>query len=682
MLQGADDRPTVRETLTRIFLAWLSLPALLLAGLFAWLGWGGSPELALITPALALCTAGVGFVGWRVGKKHSPHGGFHLASTIGAAGLWLVLAITIGPFAGVTQSLLWLFGPMTVISWNVRVLVTKPQRQESSDPKSPRAAAKALMAAIGLKGVDMNVKEISNTRIAGELELDGTNTAEDVQKKAVNFATALGAPKAGVRINVDPADASRADFSAVLLDVLATSIPWPGPTNPGGTPFDPIPLGLYETGNVAVKIDGDAAGAKNELVQGTTGAGKSSGAKVEICELMTKRETVIIVIDTVKGLQSFGQAAPGLTKFITKQKLAEQFLKRLRTHVIQERGNHLGKLGLEAWEPGCGLSWLHIQIEEASILLDEIDIEDLQSVVKAIRSVGGKVELSLQRPSHDQIDTTTRAMFNTVTAYGMASDDPVCMLPDAVQDAGADPKQWGDRQPGCAYLSGTRISIAQASVPLRNYKITNAEMAAHAAKYGPQMDEIDPITRAAFGPLWDKLGDPVDVVNQIKNGVPSTGTAKPATATDEETDVVDAELVDEDQDDDATFTEDDLDLDTPDPDPELRTDIDDPVDGLGIDIPFGEPQPQLPTEEARRLVAERINELEAGGKDEIGVPDLSELVVEGFRSRVWFRKELLRLATTGRLIDEKNGRFRIVAGGSDDDSTGTNDEDIDLEDAA
>jgi hypothetical protein len=684
VLPGNDDRPTVRETLARIGLAWLSLPTLLLAGLFAWLGWGGSPELALITPTLALCTAGVGFVGWRVGKRHSPHGGFHLAATIGGAGLWLILAVTVGPFTGLTQTLFWLFGPVTVISWNVRVLVTKPQRQESGDPKSPRAAAKALMSSLGLKGVDMHPKEVSSTRIAGELELDGQQTAEDVQKRAVHLATAMGAPKSGVRVNVDPTDASRAPFSIALRDVLNESTPWPGPVMPGGTVFDPIPVGLYETGEVAYKIDADVAGAKHELVQGTTGAGKSSGAKVELCELMTKREIAIIVIDTVKGLQSFGMAAPGLTKFVTKQKLAEKLIKRLRTHVIKARGDYLGARGLEAWEPGCGLSWLHIQIEEASILFEEIDIEDLQAVAKAIRSVGGKLEVSLQRPSHDQIDTTTRSLFNTVTCYGMGADDVVCVLPEEVQDAGADPRRWGDRQPGCNYLSGTRISVAQASTPLRTFQMSNAEMAAHAALYGPRMDPVDPTTVDAFGALWDQLGDPVTVVEQLKTGTPARATKARGTTSDaDEDEVIDAELVDDqadDEDDQVTVTEDDLDLDTPDPDPELRSDIDDPVDSIEVDIPFGQPKPELSIEDARRLVAERIDELEADGKDEIRVPDLAELIAEGFRSRAWFRKELFRLCEAGRLTDEKDGRFSIVAGGDDDGTE--NDDDSDMEDAA
>lgn len=49
--------------------------------------------------------------------------------------------------------------------------------------------------------------------------------------------------------------------------------------------------------------------------------------------------------------------------------------------------------------------------------------------------------------------------------------------------------------------------------------------------------------------------------------------------------------------------------------------------------------------EARQAVAERLEQIEHGGRDTVRVPDFADLVTAGLRSRGWFRKELMRLVT-------------------------------------
>lgn len=661
-----DERPAIRDVVARHTLPWIPLPLMLGAGALAHLAWGDTSGLPLVTAGLSVGTVGIAAGAWSISKKHGAPVGAHISGTVSTAGLWLVLA-TVWGITPTVASLWALIGPLFALSWNVRMAI-KPRRQEGNgEPKSPRAAGRALMAALGVKGTDMVPTEVGQARVAGVLEVDGSNTIDDVQKKAHQLAAAVGAPKAGVRINGDPTNASRGEFSVTLRDVLRESTPWPGPTHVGGTPFDPVPMGLDETGQVRTKTVADPAGAKHEIVQGITGAGKSSGTKVELCELMPRRETGIIVIDTVKGIQTFGPAARGLAKLVIDPKLAEKVLIRLKSHVIRARTDYLGAHDLSEWQPGCGLTFLSVQVEEAATFLADMDDEEIKGIVRAARSAGIRIVISLQRPSHDEISTTVRSQFGSVTCYGMNPDDVVCLLPSDVEEAGADPRQWADRQPGCNYYTGTGISTAQASTALRNYNIDVSTMRQHAATYGPHMDPIDPVTVKAFGDLWTRLGDPVDVVERAKAKALGTGPARPAIErpANDEGDTVTSHNDTGDPDEDH-LTEEDMGVHTPDPDPDMQTTIDDDVDPIDVDVPFGEPTDEVATDQARAAVAARIAELEQADADTVRATDFAELVRSGIRSRGWFRKELLRLVKRGRLTDEGAGVFGIVPIDPDD----------------
>ena len=681
--EGRQDRPSIGELLLRHALLWLSLPVLLLAGFLAHQFWADSPALPLITAAIAVCAGGMAATTWIVSSRYATPGRLHVTGTVALAGLWLLAATVSSPLDSPVAEMLWLPGCAVVGSWNVRLALgqaatlNKQGKNTNTEQKTPSQHGKQLLDSLGVKGAGFTPTEVEPSRVAGELEMDGSSTAEDVQKRGHHLAAALGVPKTGVRITPDESNAGKAELSVALHDVLGSSTPWPGPAHPGGTPFDPIPVGMYETGKIASKVVADEAGAKHEIQQGITGSGKSEGTGVELGELMARRETAIIVIDTVKGIQSFGEAADGLHGLITDVQLGHQIIKRLK-HVIKARTDYLGARGYKAWAPGCGLSFLVLQIEEASIFLEDLDPDEIKAVAKAARSAGLALKLSLQRPSHDELDTTARSQFGGVACYGMASDDPVCLLPDAVEDAGADPRQWGDRQPGCLYLSGAGISTAQAATPLRTYVRQGTVMAQAAARYGSQMDPIDAITRKAFGQLWDRIPNPRAHVDAIASDAlgdedttpTSEGTAPVIEQRDTPADTP-ADTPDDQQEDDERIQLDaeDMNLQTPDPDPDVPGSIDDEITPLGdVTIQFGQPETtEASPDEARRAVADRIAELEADGSYIISAPDFKDLVTSGMRSRSWFRKELLRLVDVGRLTDEGQGKFGIVPDAEDTD---------------
>lgn len=701
VLAGAqDDVMTLRANLIKIAVPWVLLLVVLAAGAVAHAYWGADAVLPWITSALTLAVAGLTWLSWVVTAKNrfGPLGRAHVAVTVAATGVWLLLAIVLSPWTRGVIDAFWFGGAVLALSWNLRGVIHRPARKsgdgDEDGPTTPRKAGARFMASLGMKGDNIVPEEVNEFRVGGRLALtSGNHTFEDAQKLAPKIATALGIPMAGVRIAENTDNAAEPEFSFTLRDVLNKSIPWPGPAHVGGTPFDPIPMGVYETGKPMRKTVADKTGAKQEITQGMTGAGKSSGAKIELAEHMTRRETALMVVDTVKGLQTFAWAAPGLALFIIDTAKAQALLMKLMK-VVTGRASWLGARGLSEWRPGCGLSFLVVQIEEAGNLLAEIGDEELELLVKAARSAGVRIVVSLQRPSHDQISTTARAQLGTVTCYGMASDDPVCMLPDAVTDAGANPRKWNDRQPGCCYVAGTGISVGDAATPLRNYDAEMAQLEAHAADWGPRMDPVDPVTTALLGELWTRRERPVDMVRRLREQSLRTGPAgfgvtegRAGELDDEQIenannqDQDDHHQDDEDQDEVMQVTPDEMgiELDDDERDPDDMT-IDseiEPLDG-DVNITFGRPGAKVPVTVARAALAARLAEIEASGVDTAKAPDFTELVKSGMRSRAWISKELKRLVRIGRLAETaETGQFRIIPGVADPDGDSPDDDDQD-----
>lgn len=650
--------------LLRHLVPWVLVLLVLAAGASAHAAWGSGPALPWVTAAMTPVVGGLAWLGWTVARARQvgPAGRAHVAGTVAVTGLWLLAATVVGPLERPVLDLWGFLGAVGAVSWNLRLALHRPassRRDEDDDLTTPRKAGRALMASVGMRGTELHPTHADGNRVSGALELaSGQHTVDDAQKRAGQLAAALEVPRGGVRFTEDPNNAGRGEFSFTVRDVLAKPTAWPGPSAVGGTVFDTIPMGLYETGAVLRKTIADRSGAKHELIQGTTGAGKSSGSKVEVCELMTRREVGIIVVDTVKGIQTFGAAARGLAGFITSEALARRFMKRLMV-VIKAHTDYLGARDMTAWVPGCGLTFLVIQLEEAGILLQELG-DEFTSVALAARSAGIALKVSLQRPSHDQMPTTARAQLGTISCYGMGADDPVCMLPESAQDAGADPRRWGDRQPGCVYVAGTGITVAEASTPLRTYDVDGDApgevMARVAAEYGPRMTPLSQVTIDALGDVWRDMVPPVELVARAK------AAALPAAPASSRALAMVPGADQEDDQDVRTLTAEEMGVSTPDPDPEVTGSIDDDLESVGTDVAFGPTPAEVSPAEARRAVSDRLGEIERGGRDTVRVPDFADLVTAGLRSRAWFRKELLRLADAGRLVDEGDGVFRIVPG--------------------
>jgi hypothetical protein len=314
-------------------------------------------------------------------------------------------------------------------------------------------------------------------------------------------------------------------------DPLADAVHWTGvETKPKLNLFSPIKEGMRADGVVSELYVATSTGTKHWLVQGMSGSGKTSGQAPILLEC-ANRGAVQIVLDTVSAIQMFGSLAPALQWLIPDNGLANAVLKRLADVVLTARMEQLARERKMVWDPSSSLKLLRIHIEEA---WDLLDADELMAIAVTARKAGVQLLISLQRASHDQLNTTVREQLGTRLCYGLGGQFGTMILDDEVLDAGANPVQWKDEQPGMHYLTRGGLSISEKATPTRSFfdggRVKFADVAEQVA---PRISEMDEITANAFGQLWVQRIAPVDLVAQAQ-GVPaprsSSGLLVPASA--------------------------------------------------------------------------------------------------------------------------------------------------------
>jgi hypothetical protein len=646
-------------------------------GLACYLLWGHSAGLPWVTILQTLVFVAltwlVGFIAHNRGNRRPLDVG-HSMVTLGLAGAFIISATIAAPWVHPLVDLWGFLGLAVAGSWSLRALMERRDKQaHDAGRPSRREAARQFMLSHGL---DVDAKVVETTKDRVDIAIDTTGSEEpllpkDVADQADLLAASCELPAGAVTVLPDDQHAGRGLVRIVTRDILrGPALPWPGPSAPGGTPFDPVRQGVYQDGQIASKIIADKSGTRHQLEVGMSGSGKSNGARVELAELITRRETFPVVIDTVKRTQTFGPLAAGLGLFIIDTPTARAFMKRLR-RVIAGRTSYLAARGLDAWVPGCGLSFMPIQLEEFSEL--DVSEREVEATAKAARSAGIRLKLSLQRAVHTQMSTTTRAQLGQSATYGCNDEFGDDAIPDEILAAGADPRRWRDEWPGCNYLIAKGIPARQQATPLRDYEMTTAQLLAHAAEWGPHMDPLDPITAKLLGDVWTQRVPPVEVVRRANaaalavNETPAAASGPaPSAAMPDDDDDFDWE----DDVDDEWPTDDELGVVTPDPAPGMAVDETWPLPPPGPDVPFGDsvadgagPMTEMETAEARRLVAERIDTWERAGREEVRPTDFADWYSSEprVRSRGWFRKELQRLVDAGRLeFDDEEKVYRII----------------------
>jgi hypothetical protein len=634
---------------------WVAAAGIGIAGGLGSLQWA---ESAAAGVGLTLASVGLTGATWWMGKATTPQRRLHSAITVAAASAWTTAACLAGPTAGPLPDLYLMGAPAVALSWNIRMILRR------NDAPTAEGGDKGLLEKVGLARAQIGNAKVEPNRVTAPLAVEaGEQTNDDVSKALGRIASALDLPTSAVRYQPDPDSSRRGELVIVPEDMLAEAAYWEGPSNLGGSIADPLVIGRYDDGSpMYLWLPGDPEQGRNGthvLIAGGTGSGKGETALNLQTEILSRRDVLLWLSDP-KMFQDFRPLLPGIDWAAEGGTPTEVMVEAIQA-VIPARTRWLGQHHYRQWVPaaaqvqndpahtcrtdgracGClGMPYLVAWMEEAASTLRNVGDDAFTGIAQEARSAGVSLIVSLQRPSYDQMSTSTRASLPSVIALGCDPRDESFSLPDTVLDAGAHPGAWGNRRPGYCYLVTPGIDETRYASPGRTWgfgpnAVSLMEVLANWAQRNGAT--ADPITAGAAS----------SVAGNAYTGRPTPG-GNPAgrTATDED-----------DMDDTGYGPL--VDPEDADIDPEAELPDVEPGDDAPI---FGQETGRKPSpEEARRLFAQALEEFERAGHMVVGPKDFMDWCDRNNLSRPWVSARLKEAALEGRLEPTNTtGRWRIV----------------------
>ncbi|MFI7240403.1 plasmid transfer protein TraB [Streptomyces cyaneofuscatus] len=631
---------------------WLGMAGVGVAGGAGNLMWA---ESAAAGVGLTLSAVALTGATWWAGRETSAQRRLHSAITVAAGSAWMTGAALAGPFSGILPDAYLMGGAVLALSWNIRMGL------RTSDGAAAGSGDKGLLEKVGLAKAMIGRTEVEPNRVTAKLALEGgEQTTDDVAKALVRIASALDLPQSAVRFQPDPDSARRGELVIVPRDMLTEPQEYDGPSLPGGSITDPLVIGRYDDGSpLMVWLPGDPNEGRNAnhfLIAGGTGSGKGDAALNLQTEILSRHDVIMWLSDP-KAFQDFRPLLPAYDWAVEGGAGTEAMVEALQ-QVIPARTGWLGKHSYRQWsvqaaqkqlDPahscrpdrtpcGCpGMPYMVAWMEEAANTLRALGDDAFTGIAQEARSAGCSLIVSLQRPSYDQMSTSTRASLPAVIALGCDPRDEGFSLPESVIDQGAHPGAWGNRKPGYCYIVAGGVDPDRYASPGRTRQFTPRavpimEMLAQwAVRNGAK---ADPITSGAAAAVAGRAyTDRARTDEQEQTGMPE-------------------------QDDDAV-TGQALDPEDMVMDPEQDL----PAAEQGDDSPlFGTDTGHKPTpEEARELFARALDQFEQTGQMVVGPKDFMDWCDANGYSRPWVSARLRDAAAEGRLQPtNQTGRWRIV----------------------
>ncbi|MGW3375145.1 plasmid transfer protein TraB [Streptomyces hydrogenans] len=642
---------------------WLGVAGTGLAGVLGNLRWADS---AAAGAGLTLASVALTGATWWIGRNTTQQRRLHSAITVAAGSAWLTGACLAGPTTGPLDDLFLMGGPVIALSWNVRMAMRR-----NGDSPAAGGGDKGLLEKVGLARAAIGATKVEPNRVTAQIALEpGEQTTDDVSKVLPRLASALDLPTTALRFQADPDSARRGELVIVPEDMLGEVVEYDGPSNLGGSIADPLVIGRYDDGSLLVLwLPGDPEVERNAghvLVAGGTGSGKGDAALNVMTEIVSRTDVNVWLSDP-KSFQDFRPLLPALDWAEEGGAGTEAMVEALQA-VIPARTRWLGAHRYRQWLPaaaqrqtnpahscrpdgtacGCeGMAFLVAWFEEAANTLRALGDDAFTGIAQEARSAGVSLVVSLQRPSYDQMSTSTRASLSSVIALGCDPRDEGFALPERVLDAGAHPGAWGNRRPGYCYVVAPGIPEDRHAAPGRTRRFTTRsievmeQLADWAAANGAP---VDPVTvKAAQATVGNAY---THRTHHTHNG-PATETTPPR-----------LEVVGDEEDEEMTEG---MWLDAE--DDGIDPDADLPGNEPGDDAPlFGIEKGHKPSpEEARVLFEEALEEFEEQGRMIVGPKDFADWCEAHGYSRPWVSARLKDAALDGRLEPtNQTGRWRIV----------------------
>ncbi|MFJ2610261.1 plasmid transfer protein TraB [Streptomyces sp. NPDC087425] len=643
-----------------------------------WLGWAGTGAAGALGSWRWEASAGAGVgltassfiltaVTWWAGKSTGKQRRLHSAVTVALGSGWLTAACLAGPTASPVGDIYLMGGPALALSWNARIVL----RHNTDNSGTGGSSDGGLLEKVGLARAQIGAAKVEPNRVTAPLAVvGGEQTNDDVAKALVRIASALDLPASAVRYTPDPGSSRRGELVIVPEDMLAEVVEWEGPSNLGGSIADPLVIGRYDDGApLLVWLPGDPDAGRNSthlLIAGGTGSGKGDAALNLQTEILSRRDVIVWFSDP-KAFQDFAPLRAGLDWGVEGGTDTEVMVEAVKA-AIPDRTRWLGAHGYRQWVPaaalpqndpahscqagracGCaGLPFLVAWFEEAANTLRNLGDDAFTGIAQEARSAGISLIVSLQRPSYDQMSTSTRASLPSVIALGCDARDEGFVLPDEVLAAGAHPGAWGNRRPGYCYIVSPGIPEDRYPSPGRTLRFTHNAV--------PVMEQL-----TAWAQANGATADPVTAgaATTVAGRAYTGRTSADSKPTPQPTRL--RALDGEDTMEPDTGYRDGLLVDPEDAGIDPDTELPDLEEGDDAPI-FGQDTGRKPSpEEARRLLDNALAEFEREGRMVVGPKDFMDWCDQHSLSRSWVSKRLKDAALEGRLeATSAAGRWRIV----------------------
>ncbi|MEV8529200.1 hypothetical protein AB0451_34515 [Streptomyces sp. NPDC052000] len=610
---------------------------------------------------------------------------------------------TLGTITGVDTAqtaAAWLLGGVGLSLANNLWSAFHKKGSEKSASKWEKLESEIGLAKHELKDAQSNGKGT----VLAQVEAKDGATADDLARKIPAMAAAMKIGKGRITHTVDDDDSSQVTLRVQVADLLKEGFPWRGPSAFGASIGDvPIRTGRYEDGeDLLLNITGQlrclnltGAPLANEplangnvehaIAMGVNGAGKTQGNQLIITECGTRTEVSVFVIDCSKFLQDFGHVRHGIEWPIDKKDAARRFFKIL-PNAIEKRTDFLAAKGMSKWEPGCGLNFLVLIGEEAADFA--ADNEHYQKILRTARAAGIWILTSIQRATHNNMDTDSRANSPAGLCFGLrdGADAQYC-LPDEAIEAGAWP-QWGNRKPGYHYAAGLGIPEDRWHVTARTELASKRDQADAITAGAAIRTPLDAVTAEAFGDLYaNRTTYDTPLLPQEKGEETSQQQAGPAPTTTAAAPAVEAapvysgppdieEIEDVDEDTMAREVEElnEMLQNVLDEDPEpgeydnlrIEDDPEPPADDAPVLDLGGDDEDKLTSEQGRQALYERLDQWVREGKNSFAPREVTDIVIKVNLSdtKRWFYRQRDALIEAGVISEDESddgfGKYDIL----------------------
>lgn len=597
--------------------------------------WEKPAVLPWVAVAFALVTVGLSSLAWHLSHARGRYGRIHATATMAAAGGWLTCATVAGPTQHFVLSVLLIGGPTVALTWNMRRLIRTdgvPGGDRLADLFAPHAKT------VGLEDARLRTTGVGPRKVTATAELAPGDTVDDVHRAIPAAESAMGMPPGSMTATADEDRADRATVTISDPRLLKQSMAWPGAYYPGESVCKPLRVGVWQDGEyVEYVILGH-----HLQINGMTDAGKSIGGAWSLLgEIITRYDAAVFAADITKREQTLGPLRESLHRFEIEKPGLRDMMSRIYAQV-GPRTDHLAARGLQKWAKGCGLTYWVVWLEEVPDIVDAINVDKFVSFLKAARSAGIFIVMSLQRSDWTQIPTILRSQMAKM-CFGLdSSDDEEFGLTDEQVRAGAHPGRWRNNYPGMAYLDANSIDRSRIAMPLRTWdwgsdEVGDQRIREHAAQWPASAKKVCASTLAV-------LENPATF--QKVEVVPS-----PQVTEDSEPDW-DTEGVHDEY------------LQTRDPSPDNTLSSDDPVQQPSEEedaaLRFGGGGAKWPPEDARQALYAQIAAWHALGRTSFTVSDLAPVWQKTGNQRTWVYPHLRRLAAAG-FVRQENGGWEIDA---------------------